>query len=244
VFSDDTISTKIAEICPISCPLLENHSTWCTADALLTLSLCMGLCVWGGGREETGAKKVVGLELCGDAVKDAKLNATANTVSNCSFEVGRAEDTIPKVCAAHLSSAAAAAAERSGSAAGADGDEGDGKAGGVDSLDKEAFGSCVAVLDPPREGVHWKVIRALRAAPEIERIVYVSCNHAAWVEQARALCCPGDGEGGRTPGEPFRPVKANGVDLFPHTSHVELVVLFERGECLKRSLAARAHVPP
>ena len=42
--------------------------------------------------------------------------------------------------------------------------------------------------------------RALRASPEIERIVYVSCNHTAWVEQARALCCPGE-EGSRTPGE-------------------------------------------
>jgi tRNA/tmRNA/rRNA uracil-C5-methylase (TrmA/RlmC/RlmD family) len=48
-------------------------------------------CVW------TGAKKVVGLELCGDAVKDAKRNAAANSVSNCEFEVGRAEDTIPQV---------------------------------------------------------------------------------------------------------------------------------------------------
>ena len=160
-----------------------------------------------------------------------------------------------------------------------------------------AFGSCVAVLDPPREGVHWKVIKALRGAPEIERVVYVSCNHVAWVEQARALCCPGDGEDSRTPGEPFRPVrererervgresevqkqmeeensrefsgqflerygigahvrqhffytpflwqvKANGVDLFPHTSHVELVVLFERGECLKRTLAAQGQTKP
>jgi hypothetical protein len=39
-------------------------------------------------------------------------------------------------------------------------------------------------------------------------------------------------------------VKANGVDLFPHTSHVELVVLFERGECLKRTLAAQGQTKP
>ena len=51
------------------------------------------------------------------------------------------------------------------------------------------------------------MIKALRGAPEIERIVYVSCNHVAWVEQARTLCCPGDGEDSRTPGEPFRPVR-------------------------------------
>ena len=43
--------------------------------------------------------------------------------------------------------------------------------------------------------------------------------------------------------QPFRPVKANGVDLFPHTSHVELVVLFERGNALKRTLAAQPPAP-
>ena len=196
----------------------------------------------------TGAKKVVGLELCGDAVKDAKLNALANNVSNCQFEVGRAEETIPLVCSTHLPSAVAAM----GDAAAADKHNIKGKSAeetkpetaaaiGLGSEAHKAtdeFGSCVAVLDPPREGVHWKVIKALRAASEIERIVYVSCNHTAWIDQARALCCPSDGEGGRTPGEPFRPIKANGVDLFPHTSHVELVVLFERGGCLKRTLAA------
>jgi hypothetical protein len=201
---------------------------------------------------------VVGLEICGDAVKDAKRNAVANSVSNCEFEVGPAQETIPRVCAAHLASAKPGAQGAQG-AKGAKGGEqakdggerskhgegGQGEnsqvGGGVtgDAEDKSTphqFGSCVAVLDPPREGVHWKVLQALRAAPEVERIVYISCNHTAWVEQARALCCAKDG--GRAPGEPFRPVVANGVDLFPHTSHVELVVLFERGECLKRTLAA------
>jgi len=194
----------------------------------------------------SGAKKVVGLELCADAVKDAKLNAVANKVLNCDFEVGRAEDTIPKVCALHLASVtlpptkdgkkkkegAEASIEEAKST-----EESKGVVGEAESTQ---FGSCVAVLDPPREGVHWKVIKALRGAKEIERVVYVSCNHTAWVEQARALCCPASDDFGRTPGEPFRPVRANGVDLFPHTSHVELVVLFERGACLERTLATAA----
>ena len=170
---------------------------------------------------------MIGLEICADAVKDAQANALENKVTNCEFEVGRAEDTIPRVCAAHLAS---------GQIEGQD-DLQDGEGGCLGAGAVERFGSCVAVLDPPREGVHWKVIKALRASKEIERIVYISCNHTAWVDQARALCCPTDES--RTPGEPFRPIKAHGVDLFPHTSHVELVVLFERGECLKRTLAAR-----
>ena len=96
-------------------------------------------------------------------------------------------------------------------------------------------GSCVAVVDPPREGLHKRVIAALRATPAIERVVYVSCNHVAWVDQARQLCTPSQGQ---APGAPFEPVLAHGVDLFPHTPHVELVVLLERGETLRRRRAA------
>lgn len=33
---------------------------------------------------------------------------------------------------------------------------------------------------------------------------------------------------GYTPADPFRPVAATPVDLFPHTAHGEIVVLFER----------------
>ena len=104
------------------------------------------------------------------------------------------------------------------------------------------FAHCVAVLDPPREGVHLKVLRALREAAAIERIVYVSCNHVAWVDQAMFLCSPSP----KIAGQPFVPVRANGVDLFPHTPHVELICLFERGACLAKSRpqdAAPAAVP-
>lgn len=106
----------------------------------------------------------MGLELCADAVKDAQLNAVANSVTNCQFEVGRAEDTIPKVCAVHLSSIATADAGGSTKVKeegeGAEHKAGAGKQeGGQGGGDKNVFGSCVAVLDPPREGVHWKVIR-------------------------------------------------------------------------------------
>ena len=63
----------------------------CLCLSTVHVCVCVCVCAW------TGAKKVVGLELCGDAVKDAKRNAAANSVSNCEFEVGHAEDTIPQV---------------------------------------------------------------------------------------------------------------------------------------------------
>ena len=40
-----------------------------------------------------------------------------------------------------------------------------------------------------------------------------------------SLCRP---SAKKTPGRPFRPTKAIAVDMFPHTNHYELVLLFER----------------
>jgi len=72
----------------------------------------------------------------------------------------------------------------------------------------------VVVTDPPREGMHPDVVQSLiaLAAP---RIVYVSCNSAT---QARDLALMKDH---------YRVVKSRAVDMFPHTAHVENVVLLQ-----------------
>lgn len=75
----------------------------------------------------------------------------------------------------------------------------------------------VVVLDPPRAGAHPDVIKSLQDAKP-ERIVYVSCNPAT---QARDIQLLGDG---------YRVTKVQPVDMFPHTHHVENVVLLERVE--------------
>lgn len=72
----------------------------------------------------------------------------------------------------------------------------------------------VLITDPPRAGMHGDVIETiLHAAPR--RIVYVSCNPAT---QARDIALLGSG---------YRVTKVQPVDLFPHTQHVENVVLLE-----------------
>lgn len=72
----------------------------------------------------------------------------------------------------------------------------------------------VIVTDPPRAGMHEDVVKTiLMAAPQ--RIVYVSCNPAT---QARDLALLD---------EAYRVVCVQPVDLFPHTQHVENVVLLE-----------------
>lgn len=73
----------------------------------------------------------------------------------------------------------------------------------------------VIITDPPRAGMHPDVVDTiLRANPE--RIVYVSCNPAT---QARDLALM-DGQ--------YRVQEVQPVDMFPHTPHVENVVLLVR----------------
>lgn len=84
---------------------------------------------------------------------------------------------------------------------------------------------CVAILDPPRAGVHSSVIIALRSVKQINRVVYVACEPKNLHRNALALCRP---RSKGYSGKPFRPTRAIGVDLFPHTPCAELAVQFER----------------
>ena len=70
----------------------------------------------------------------------------------------------------------------------------------------------VIITDPPRAGMHPDVVNRLMEI-EAEKIVYVSCNAAT---QARDLLVLK---------EKYDVVKIQPVDMFPHTQHVENVVL-------------------
>ncbi|CDF32592.1 unnamed protein product [Chondrus crispus] len=84
---------------------------------------------------------------------------------------------------------------------------------------------CVVILDPPRAGLPMNVVSAVRAMGAVRRIVYVACEPNNFWRNALGFCRPRS-KAFRL--EPFRPVKAYGLDLFPHTDHGELVVLLER----------------
>lgn len=73
----------------------------------------------------------------------------------------------------------------------------------------------VIITDPPRAGMHEKVVaQILFTRPQ--RVVYVSCNPAT---QARDIALMS---------EAYRVEKIQPVDMFPHTHHVENVVLLVR----------------
>ena len=73
----------------------------------------------------------------------------------------------------------------------------------------------VIITDPPRAGMHPDVVKTiLRAAPQ--RIVYVSCNPATQARDLQELDAA------------YRVAEVQPVDMFPHTPHVENVVLLTK----------------
>ena len=80
---------------------------------------------------------------------------------------------------------------------------------------KEKVEPDIVITDPPRNGMHPKVInQLLKISPE--KIVYVSCNSAT---QARDLSLLKSD---------YKFINSRAIDMFPHTNHVENVVLLMR----------------
>ncbi|KAF7653525.1 hypothetical protein LDENG_00081760 [Lucifuga dentata] len=89
-------------------------------------------------------------------------------------------------------------------------------------------GGLTAVVNPARAGLHYRVIRALRNQTAIRRLVYISCKpDGEAMRNFKELCCAPDSQKKLT-GEAFSPTLAVPVDMFPHTPHCELVIVFER----------------
>lgn len=73
----------------------------------------------------------------------------------------------------------------------------------------------IIITDPPRAGMHDKVVeQIIKVAPE--KVIYISCNPAT---QARDIALMSD---------TYKVEKIQPVDMFPHTHHVENVVLLIR----------------
>lgn len=73
----------------------------------------------------------------------------------------------------------------------------------------------VAIVDPPRKGLAPQVVESLlKIAPG--RIVYVSCDPATLARDLKLLA------------PSYTPLRAECVDMFPRTAHIETVVKLER----------------
>ncbi len=90
-------------------------------------------------------------------------------------------------------------------------------AGAVKNLMTEAFVlehgvPDVLITDPPRAGMHSKVIELLRQM-KVPKVVYVSCNPATQARDIQLLS------------DLYTLKKVQPVDMFPHTHHIECVAL-------------------
>ncbi len=74
----------------------------------------------------------------------------------------------------------------------------------------------VIVVDPPRKGCDERLLQTI-VEMEPERLVYVSCDPATLARDVKYL-----GEQG------YRVEKAQPVDMFPMTEHVETIMLLQR----------------
>ena len=70
----------------------------------------------------------------------------------------------------------------------------------------------VVITDPPRGGMHEKVVESLLGG-EPEKIVYISCNPATQARDVQRLS------------HKYEVSKIQPVDMFPHTHHIENVAL-------------------
>lgn len=76
----------------------------------------------------------------------------------------------------------------------------------------------VAVVDPPRAGLHHVALKALERTEGIKSLIYVSCNPLSLGGDLTKMC--GEGK--------FRVSDAAVLDLFPGTAHCEVVLRLDR----------------
>ena len=126
------------------------------------------------------AKKVYGVEIVPEAIRDAQENARLNHIENAEFFVGKAEEVLPE------------------------------------QYEKNGVYADVIVVDPPRKGCDEKLLACMvQMAPE--RIVYVSCDPATLARDLNYLSNHG-----------YKVKKVRCTDMFPHSVHVETVVLLSQ----------------
>ena len=127
-----------------------------------------------------GAGRVIGVELNGDAVRDAIVNARANNLKNIRFYKGDAGEFM------------------------------------YEASDEDEKPD-VVFMDPPRAGSDTKFLDSLiKMSPKT--VVYVSCNPETLARDLDYVTKHSD----------YKIRKIRPVDMFPHTAHVECVVLMSR----------------
>lgn len=179
-----------------------------------------------------GAARVIGVDSVASAIRDAAGNARHNGVENAEFvardatvfmeELAASDECLRSACCSEQAERPRPAyrseqAEQSQPACHP------GRSGRSTQREGEVEGASgepaplVLLMDPPRAGSTPEFLRAACALSP-ERIVYISCNPVTQARDVRQLV---------KEGYEVRAVRP--VDMFPHTDHVESVVMLSRG---------------
>lgn len=125
------------------------------------------------------AKQVIGVELNGDAIRDAISNAKRNKIDNAKFYEADAGDF-------------------------------------MEAMALEGAKADAVIMDPPRSGSTEKFIDSI-AKLKPKKVVYVSCNPETLARDLKYFKTKG-----------YTTKEAWPYDMFPHTDHVETVVLLSK----------------
>ncbi|KAL1138625.1 hypothetical protein AAG570_008688 [Ranatra chinensis] len=89
----------------------------------------------------------------------------------------------------------------------------------------EASPEIVIVLNPGRAGIDRAGIRAIRKIKQASRLIYISCkaDSMSSMQNFHDLCNPKF-----DPSPAYHLTRMQPVDMFPHTNHCELIMLFQR----------------
>jgi 23S rRNA (uracil1939-C5)-methyltransferase len=157
------------------------------------------------------AALVCGVEIIPQAIDNARENAALNGIDNAMFYVGAAEEVLPAFYEGKIPAPESGVAVTKTTAKSDNSDTSVENYEGCDSSD--LLHPDVIVVDPPRKGCDAACIRTMLEM-QPDRIVYVSCDSATLARDLALLT-----EGG------YQLQKVCPVDMFPHTVHVETVVL-------------------
>ena len=143
--------------------------------------------------------RVIGIESVKPAVIDANRNSVINGMVSTRYIAGKAEEVLPAIMGLKPFMGYNEVNEL---------------------VEKEpplkVDHADVVFLDPPRAGCEEELLNAVvQAAPD--RIVYVSCDPATLARDIKYLT-----------GQGYEFIEATPVDMFPHTGHVECVVLMSK----------------
>lgn len=160
------------------------------------------------------AKQVYGVEIVAPAIEDARNNARINGIENVEFFVGKAEEVLLEFYEKGLRSEKGRTEGRNKRTE--EKGLGDREQEGDKVKREEMLHPDVIVVDPPRKGCDEKCLETI-VKMKPERVVYVSCDSATLARDLKFLCEWG-----------YEVKKVQPVDMFPHTGHVETVVLMSK----------------